>query len=103
MPSRPISPAPARTGDRAQEITRKQPTLEEIEKRLGTSFELPGDFERVRELAHALGNLAQKSRLANYLSDDKSPAPATPTEGIKGGRPPDFDIDDTIQWVGRTI
>ncbi|HXC02918.1 MAG TPA: hypothetical protein VNU49_09745 [Opitutaceae bacterium] len=103
MPSSSTFPAPARASDPAREMIHQQPTFAEIEKRLGTPFELPGDFEKVRELAHALGNLAQKSRLANYLSDNKSPAPVTPPKEIKGGRPPDFDMDDTIQWVGRTI
>lgn len=87
----------------AREMIHKQPTFEEIERRLGTPFELPGDFERVREMAHALRNLAQKSKFTNCLPDNKSPAPAMPTKGIKGGRPPDFDTDDTIQWVGRTL
>jgi hypothetical protein len=98
-----ISPVLKRASDLSREVVRKRASLKEIQKRLGTHFEKPGDFERVRHLAHALGGLDQGAKLADYLLDSQSASYADPTRKIKRGQIPDFDLDDTIEWVGRTI
>jgi hypothetical protein len=80
-PSGSLAPVSASMSDPANEIIRKRPSLQE------TPVEKPDDLEK----------------LASYLSDKKSAAPEAPAEEIKKGGTPDFDIDNTIQWVGRTI
>jgi hypothetical protein len=77
-PSSTFFPAPAR----ADEILRKRPSLPGA-----------GDLEPARQPA-------QEKKPAGSLADKKLAAPA---KGFKGGRPPDFDIDGGINWVGRTI
>jgi hypothetical protein len=97
-----LSPVQKRAQDISQEIIQKRASLREIEWRLGTALEKPGDFEEVRRLAHALGGLAQETKLASYLLERKSAGKVTPNEEIKRKKAPNFD-DDAIQWLGRTI
>jgi hypothetical protein len=84
-PNGPISSAPVCTGDLSPEIIRKRPSLREI-----------GGLPRAPRLT-------QETKPAGSLSEKKFTAPKAPTEGFKGGRPSNFDVDDAIQWVGRTI
>jgi hypothetical protein len=92
-----------RTRDIAQEIIRKRAVLREVEKRLGTPVEKCGDFEQARHLAHALVSLAQEATLANYLLERGSADSGSPFGETKNSRPPDFDLEGAIHWVGRTV
>jgi hypothetical protein len=76
---------PARTDDLGQEAIRKRPALQKADQ-----------LEQVRQLA-------EKTNFANSLSEKKPAAPVAPTNALKGGRPPDFDLDDSIKWMGREV
>jgi hypothetical protein len=83
-----ISPASALS----QKIIHKRPMMEEGEKRVGPLFE-----------RSALRILGQETKHENHLSDSKPAAPVASANGIKKSRPPFFDPDGEIHWVGRTI
>src|SRR5579871_2616081 len=99
-PSDPISPVLARACDLSQEIIRKRGALRKIQIRLGTSFEKPDDLEQARRFGHELKGLVQEKSLAIYLFDKKS---AAPEASAKKSGTPNFNIDEGVQWVGRTI
>jgi hypothetical protein len=98
-----LSPVLKRACDLTQEIIRKRACLREVQKRLGTVSERPDDFAEARHIAHALGGLAQETKLAIYLLDREQANRAAQEKEARKNRVPDFDIDGGIQWVGRTI
>jgi len=98
-----ITPVQRRASELSQKIHGNREALREIEWRLGTPLEKPGDMERARHFTQVLGGLAQEMKIADDLLNQRSAAPEVPTQAANKGRLPDFDLDDSIQWVGRTI